>query len=228
VTISYTPGADLSVTKAGSGSARAGDTTTYTLTVANNGPVDATGVTVTDTLPAGLTFVSSTPGTVPATPGAPTCTHTTTPNAVTCALGTMVTGTAIPVYITVAISDHASGILINTATVSDAATNAPDPNPADNTATIATSVNPAIHDGHDGHDGRDGHDGHDGAPGGHDGRDGHDGPPGHDGRDGRDGHEGHDGRPGQDGHEGRPGHDGRDRLENHDNCTFDNPHFPFC
>jgi hypothetical protein len=47
LTISYDPGADLSVTKAGSGSVRAGGTTTYTMTVANNGPDNATGVTLT-------------------------------------------------------------------------------------------------------------------------------------------------------------------------------------
>lgn len=34
---------------------------TFTLTLANAGPVTATGITVTDVLPAGLTFVSSTP-----------------------------------------------------------------------------------------------------------------------------------------------------------------------
>jgi uncharacterized repeat protein (TIGR01451 family) len=38
-----------------------GDTVTFTLTLSNNGPDTATNVTVQDLLPAGLTFVSSTP-----------------------------------------------------------------------------------------------------------------------------------------------------------------------
>ncbi|MBA2592590.1 MAG: DUF11 domain-containing protein, partial [Gammaproteobacteria bacterium] len=34
---------------------------TYTVPVTNNGPSNATGVTMTDTLPAGVSFVSATP-----------------------------------------------------------------------------------------------------------------------------------------------------------------------
>jgi uncharacterized repeat protein (TIGR01451 family) len=44
----------------------AGENLTYTLTIINNGPSDATGIVVTDTLPPGVTFQSSTPG-APAT-----------------------------------------------------------------------------------------------------------------------------------------------------------------
>ena len=39
-----------------------GNNVLYTVTVENNGPDDATGVILTDTLPADVTFVSSTPG----------------------------------------------------------------------------------------------------------------------------------------------------------------------
>src|SRR5439155_5819877 len=61
--------ADLSISKSGPATAVAGDSAgfDYTLTVTNNGPSDnAGGFTVTDVLPAGLTFQStgSTPGAV--------------------------------------------------------------------------------------------------------------------------------------------------------------------
>ena len=39
----------------------AGDNVTYTVTVSNNGPDTAEAVSVTDTLPSGVTFVSATP-----------------------------------------------------------------------------------------------------------------------------------------------------------------------
>ncbi|MGB2984152.1 MAG: hypothetical protein WBC63_09910, partial [Candidatus Bipolaricaulia bacterium] len=54
--------ADLAVTKIVSDSSpNAGDTITFTITVTNNGPDTATGVSLTDGLPAGLAFVSATP-----------------------------------------------------------------------------------------------------------------------------------------------------------------------
>ena len=43
--------------------AHEGDTLTYAMTVGNTGTADATGVTATETLPAGVTFVSATPST---------------------------------------------------------------------------------------------------------------------------------------------------------------------
>ena len=54
--------ADLSLTKSVDvASPNVGDNVTFTLTLANAGPVTATNATVTDTLPVGLNFVSSTP-----------------------------------------------------------------------------------------------------------------------------------------------------------------------
>ena len=56
------PSADMSLAKtAASGPPVAGQNTTFTLTATNHGPSDAAGVTITDTLPSELTYVSSSP-----------------------------------------------------------------------------------------------------------------------------------------------------------------------
>ena len=52
--------ADIAVTMTGPSSITAGTTATYTLTLTNNGPNAATGVVLTDTLPAGSTFQTMT------------------------------------------------------------------------------------------------------------------------------------------------------------------------
>jgi uncharacterized repeat protein (TIGR01451 family) len=65
-TSTVTPVADLAVT--GTATPNPVDQTqnlTYTVTVTNNGPSPAGGVTLTDTLPQGVTFVSATGGVVP-------------------------------------------------------------------------------------------------------------------------------------------------------------------
>jgi uncharacterized repeat protein (TIGR01451 family) len=54
--------ADLAITKTvDNATPNVGDNVTFTITVSNNGPDAATGVVVTDMLPAGLTYVSSVP-----------------------------------------------------------------------------------------------------------------------------------------------------------------------
>jgi uncharacterized repeat protein (TIGR01451 family) len=59
-TIDVDPAADLSLTmEASDDTPNLGANVTFTLTLANGGPDAATGVTVTDLLPAGLTFVSA-------------------------------------------------------------------------------------------------------------------------------------------------------------------------
>lgn len=55
-----TPSADLSVTKSGPATVTAGENVTYTITVTNDGPTDASSVSLTDSLPPELTFVSMT------------------------------------------------------------------------------------------------------------------------------------------------------------------------
>jgi uncharacterized repeat protein (TIGR01451 family) len=101
-----------------------GSNLTYTITVKNIGEVAATGVTLTDTLPAGATLVSAN-----STVGS--CSGTTT---ITCGLGTLNGGATVTVTIVVTPS---AGTITNTAT---ATLNETDAVPANNTATAETHV----------------------------------------------------------------------------------------
>ena len=121
------PIADLSLTKTDSPDpVLAGADVTYTLTAKNNGPTSATGVTITDTLPASVTFVSASTG----------CTNNA--GTVTCSVGTLANGKSASRTITV--KSTQAGTLSNSATVRG---DQYDPNSANNTATATTTVNPA-------------------------------------------------------------------------------------
>src|SRR5439155_865112 len=100
-------------------------------TVSNAGPDTATGVTLTDTLPAGVTFVSATPSQGTATFAA---------GVVTGNLGTILNGASATVTIVVT-APTTPGMITNTATVSP---NEADTNPANNTAMQSTTVNAAV------------------------------------------------------------------------------------
>ena len=125
-------GADLHITKTGPAGAAAGTTVTYTLDVTNGGPADAPDTTVTDTLPAGTTFVSATGG----------CTESPT-GVVGCDLGTVPAGGSTTVDITVAVAAdlvfNAAGAvtIVNQASV---ASSHGDPDPTDNQASAATTI----------------------------------------------------------------------------------------
>lgn len=116
--------ADLSITKTATPTAStpAGSNLTYTLTVTNNGPNPAFGVRVTDTLPAGVTFVSAT-----ASQGA--C------GGASCSLGDMSPGASATVRVVV--RPNTAGVITNRANV---AGDQPDLNPTNDEATYSTNV----------------------------------------------------------------------------------------
>ena len=104
-----------------------GNNVTYTLTVTNRGSMDATGVTVTDTLPASLGLISS-------TPSQGTCSGTTT---VTCNLGGVLNqGTAT---VTIVAATTTIGQVTNSASV---AANESDVSSANNSISQTTTVKP--------------------------------------------------------------------------------------
>jgi uncharacterized repeat protein (TIGR01451 family) len=121
--------ADVSVVKIASANPRVGSDLTYGLFVTNNSATNAAPtVAVTDTLPAGVSFVS-------ASAGQGFCLGTTT---ISCALGTLTPGQTTTV--TIVVRPTAAGPLSNTADVSSAAL---DNNGANNSSTVGTTVAPA-------------------------------------------------------------------------------------
>jgi uncharacterized repeat protein (TIGR01451 family) len=124
------PSADLSVTKTDTPDpVLPAGPLTYVVTVGNQGPSGATAVTMTDTLPAGVAFVSS-------VPGPPTCTFA--PPALTCNLGSIAAAGSSTVTINTTVTATA-GILVNTATASASES---DPNASNGTAVASTGVGP--------------------------------------------------------------------------------------
>jgi uncharacterized repeat protein (TIGR01451 family) len=101
-----------------------GSTITFTITLTNGGPVTATGVQVTDLLPAGLTFVSATPSQGTYTQGTGLWD-----------VGTVATGT--PPTLAIVATVTGSGAVTNTATISDS--DQFDPNIANNTASATVT-----------------------------------------------------------------------------------------
>lgn len=128
VALKIRPGiADLSLTKTDPpGRAPTGRNLPYTVTVTNNGPNAASGVTVIDQLPPSVAFVSATP-----TQG--TCWESG--QIVTCELGTL--GGGASTTINIVVKPTMPGTITNTATVS---ASTPDPNGDNNSDSEATSV----------------------------------------------------------------------------------------
>lgn len=117
--------ADLSVTKTSSPDpVIVNQDLTYTITVTNLGPDPVTDAEVVDTLPAGVTFVSATPG---------GCSHDT--GVVTCAIGAMSVGQTV--VITIVVTPTATGEVVNNVTVDSGLD---DPNTDNNSDTETTDV----------------------------------------------------------------------------------------
>lgn len=117
--------ADLGITKVASAPALQGEELTYELTVTNGGPDVALDARVEDPLPAGVEFVSASPG----------CAESS--GVVTCEVGDIPDGESRAVEIVV--RPGAPGEITNTATVSSRTS---DPDSSNNTAAAATTVQP--------------------------------------------------------------------------------------
>jgi len=124
-------GADLALTHTDSPDpVNAGANLTYTMTVGNPaGGQNAAAVTLTDTLPTGVTFVS-------ATPSQGTC-GTPSGGAFSCALGTINANANATVTLVVATSTATPTAITNTASVTSSTS---DPNAANNTNIAATTT----------------------------------------------------------------------------------------
>ncbi|WP_426243307.1 hypothetical protein [Nocardioides sp. LHG3406-4] len=130
-TTSPSPSADLGITKDSPGDFDAGAQGVYELVVHNSGPSDAAGpITVTDTLPDELTYVSS------ASSEAWSC--SAAGQDVTCTLaGGLVDGASSTLRLTVDIDETLATDVVNTASV-DGPT--PDPNPGNDQDTDDTGI----------------------------------------------------------------------------------------
>lgn len=128
-TTTVVPATDLGIAKVGPPGVAAGADIPYVLTATNAGPDPATGVTITDTLPAGTTFKGGDAG----------C--TAAGQTVTCAIGALASGASAVRHITVGAPVSLGGQAItNTATITGADG---DPNAANDVASASTQIGPA-------------------------------------------------------------------------------------
>jgi uncharacterized repeat protein (TIGR01451 family) len=123
---SVTSGADVALLGGAPSLVSGGPNLSYAFTVINEGPQDASNVTVTDRLPAGVSFASS-------TSSQGSCTQANL--VVSCNLGSVVSGAQATV--SVSFTPTASGMIVNSASV---AATEPDLNMTNNGSTQSTQV----------------------------------------------------------------------------------------
>jgi uncharacterized repeat protein (TIGR01451 family) len=123
-TASPSSGADLAITQSATPDpAGTGKDVMFTLTVTNNGSGAATGVNVSDTIPAGSTFIWASPGCSPAA------------GTVSCNVGSLAVGAARTVKVVV--RPTSAGTATNAASVAGAQSDA---NTANNSSTASVTV----------------------------------------------------------------------------------------
>ena len=125
-----TPVADLSITKTVDNANPAeGNTVNYTLVVSDLGPATSTGVVATDTLPAGLTFVSAT-----------TSEGSYVSSTGTWTIGTLSASSTATLNIAATVNVGEAGQVITNTGVVGQDSNATDTNPGNNSANVSLTV----------------------------------------------------------------------------------------
>ncbi|HEX4955046.1 MAG TPA: GEVED domain-containing protein [Thermoanaerobaculia bacterium] len=129
---SITVSADLSITKVDDADPPpAGSNLTYTITVTNGGPSNATGVVVTDTLPAAVTYVSDTCGASNVPPW-------------TWNIGNLANGASVSCDVVVSINPTPPASITNTATVTATTNDANTANNSDSENTTLDAIPPQV------------------------------------------------------------------------------------
>lgn len=119
-------GANVRISKSAPATANRGGALAFTLTYANDGPAPAQNVTLVDTLPAGVSFVSANPA--PSSVSGQTLTWN---------VGTLAAGQNGSITVNTTVAANASSPIINTASIS---TITPGDSSGDNTSTTQTTV----------------------------------------------------------------------------------------
>src|SRR5579859_3378856 len=131
---------DIGVTKSGPAAATAGGTITYTITVTNNGPDDATNLHVADTLPADVSFqlFNFGPGTVAGT----TCSLPPSGGggSITCTYPSLNNGQSATFSVVTQVLSNTPDQTTVTNQVTFTGADQSDPNPTNNTSSVSTLV----------------------------------------------------------------------------------------